>query len=84
MGGGDSFAGALLYALDDPELAKDPAACVSFATAASCLCHTIRGDFNFVSRAEVVALMGGEHQRPRPALSALAPTAAPRPPGRST
>jgi 2-dehydro-3-deoxygluconokinase len=60
VGGGDSFAGALLYALDDPELGKTPDACVAFAAAASCLCHTIRGDFNFVSRAEVVSLMGGD------------------------
>jgi 2-dehydro-3-deoxygluconokinase len=60
VGGGDSFAGALLYALEDPELGKNPDSCVAFATAASCLCHTIQGDFNFVSRAEVVALMGGD------------------------
>jgi len=60
VGAGDSFAGALLYALDEPELGKTPEACVAFAAAASCLCHTIRGDFNFVSRAEVMALMGGD------------------------
>jgi 2-dehydro-3-deoxygluconokinase len=60
VGGGDSFAGSLLYALDDPELGKSPDTCVAFAAAASCLCHTIRGDFNFVSRAEVAALMGGD------------------------
>ena len=60
VGGGDSFAGSLLYALDDPELGKSPDTAVAFAAAASCLCHTIRGDFNFVSRAEVVALMGGD------------------------
>jgi 2-dehydro-3-deoxygluconokinase len=59
VGGGDSFVGALLFALDDPELSKDPAECVAFAAAASCLCHTIPGDFNFVSRAEVVSLMRG-------------------------
>jgi 2-dehydro-3-deoxygluconokinase len=60
VGGGDSFAGSLLYALDDPELGKSPDSCVAFAAAASCLCHTIRGDTNFVSRAEVAALMGGD------------------------
>jgi len=60
VGSGDAFAGALLYALDDAELSRDPATCAGFAAAASCLCHTIRGDFNFVSRAEVVALMGGD------------------------
>ncbi len=60
VGAGDSFAGSLLFALDDPELGKSPDACVAFAAAASCLCHTIRGDFNFVSRAEVAALMEGD------------------------
>jgi len=60
IGSGDAFAGALLYALDDAELSRDPATSVAFAAAASCLCHTIRGDFNFVSRAEAIALMGGE------------------------
>ncbi len=59
VGAGDSFAGALLFALDDPELSRDPAECVAFAAAASCLCHTIPGDFNFVSRSEVVSLMRG-------------------------
>ena len=59
VGGGDSFAGSLLFALDDPELSGQPAACVAFAAAASCLCHTIPGDFNFVSRAEVLSLMRG-------------------------
>jgi 2-dehydro-3-deoxygluconokinase len=60
VGAGDSFAGSLLYALEDPELSRSPDTCVGFAAAASCLCHTIRGDFNFVSRAEVQALMGGD------------------------
>ncbi len=59
VGGGDAFAGALLFALDDPELQKQPSDCVAFAAAASCLCHTIPGDFNFVSRAEVLSLMRG-------------------------
>lgn len=60
VGAGDSFAGSLIFALNDPELSGNPDACVAFAAAASCLCHTIRGDFNFVSRAEVAALMGGD------------------------
>ncbi|HET6411573.1 MAG TPA: sugar kinase [Anaeromyxobacter sp.] len=60
VGAGDSFAGSLLYALEDRELSGDPGKCVAFAAAASCLCHTIRGDFNFVSRAEVLSLMGGD------------------------
>lgn len=60
VGGGDSFAGSLLYALDDAEMGKSTETCVAFATAASCLCHTIHGDFNFVTRAEVAALMNGD------------------------
>jgi 2-dehydro-3-deoxygluconokinase len=59
VGGGDAFAAALIYALNDPELRK-PAGAVSFAAAASCLCHSIEGDFNFSSREEILALMGGE------------------------
>ncbi len=58
VGGGDSFAAALIYALTTPELSQ-PRAAVDFATAASCLAHSIRGDFNLNSRAEVEALMGG-------------------------
>ncbi len=60
VGAGDSFAASLLYALDDPELSQSPDTCVAFAAAASCLAHTIRGDVNFVSKEEVVALMGGD------------------------
>jgi 2-dehydro-3-deoxygluconokinase len=58
VGGGDAFAGALLFALNSPEL-NDPGLAVRFAAAASCLAHSIPGDFNFVSRAEVERLMGG-------------------------
>jgi len=58
VGGGDSFGSGLIYALNTPELSKLEDA-VKFAVAASCLCHSIDGDFNFVSRAEVESLMGG-------------------------
>ncbi len=56
VGGGDAFSGALIYAL----LAgmEHPRA-ISFAAAAACLKHTIHGDFNHVSIAEVEALMSG-------------------------
>ncbi len=57
VGGGDSFMGGLIYALhryDDKQRALD------FAVAASCLKHTIPGDFNLVSVAEVEKLMGGD------------------------
>jgi 2-dehydro-3-deoxygluconokinase len=58
VGGGDSFGAALIFALNTPELSQ-PEDAVRFAVAASCLCHSINGDFNYVSRAEVEALMKG-------------------------
>ncbi len=58
VGGGDSFAGGLIFALTTPELG-DPADAIRYAVAASCLKHSIKGDFNFSTRAEVEALMGG-------------------------
>jgi len=58
VGGGDSFAAGLLFALDCDDFAG-PGEAVGFAAAASCLAHSVAGDFNYVSRAEVEALMGG-------------------------
>lgn len=58
IGGGDSFSAGLVYALNTPALA-DPARAVAFAAAASCLKHSIPGDFNDVSVAEVEALAAG-------------------------
>lgn len=58
VGGGDSFAAGLIFALNTPELAA-PETAIRFATAASCLAHSIVGDFNFSSRKEVESLMGG-------------------------
>jgi 2-dehydro-3-deoxygluconokinase len=57
VGGGDSFCGGLIYGLrtyDDVQQA------LNFAAAASCLKHTIPGDFNMVSVAEVEKLMEGD------------------------
>ena len=58
VGGGDSFMGGLIYGLiafpDDDQKALD------FAVAASCLKHTIYGDFNVVSAKEVENLMEGD------------------------
>jgi 2-dehydro-3-deoxygluconokinase len=58
VGGGDSFCGGLIYGLrtygDDVQQA------LNFAVAASCLKHTVVGDFNMVSVAEVEKLMGGD------------------------
>ncbi len=56
VGGGDSFAGAMIYALANGYNDEDA---VNFAAAASCLKHTIEHDFNFVSVEEVKALAGG-------------------------
>lgn len=58
VGAGDSFAAGLLYALDTPDLAA-PDKAIAFAVAASCLKHSIQGDFNYVTRDEVLALMQG-------------------------
>lgn len=58
FGGGDSFAAGLLYALYSAEF-REPAAAVAFAAAASCLKHSIYGDYNYVSLPEVVQLMNG-------------------------
>ncbi|MFG0288977.1 MAG: sugar kinase [Rhodopirellula sp. JB044] len=58
VGGGDAFAGGLIYAMTTPELSSNETA-VRYAVAASCLKHSIKGDFNFSTRAEVESLMGG-------------------------
>ena len=58
VGGGDSFMGGLIYGLltygDDRQRA------LGFAVAASCLKHSIFGDFNMVTVAEVEKLAGGD------------------------
>lgn len=58
VGGGDSFGAGLIFALNTPELSA-PEDALRFAVASSCLCHSINGDFNHVSRSEVEALMAG-------------------------
>ncbi len=58
VGGGDSFAGGLIYGLN--EYKDDKQAALEFAVAASCLKHTINGDFNRVTLEEVKALAGGD------------------------
>lgn len=57
VGGGDSFAAGLVYGLIAYQ--SDQQA-LDFAAAASCLKHTIPGDFNRVSVPEVEALMKGD------------------------
>lgn len=57
VGAGDAFCGGLLSALLDKMPPQDS---LEFAVAASCLKHTIHGDFNKVTRDEVLKLQGGE------------------------
>ena len=57
VGGGDSFSGGIIHGL----LTKSsPAEALEFAVAASALKHTVTGDFNLVSAAEVETLAGGD------------------------
>lgn len=58
VGGGDSFMGGLIYGL--LTYTTDDQKALDFAVAASCLKHTIYGDFNQVSVEEVEKLMGGD------------------------
>jgi 2-dehydro-3-deoxygluconokinase len=58
VGGGDAFSAGLIFALTDADL-NSPDTAVRFATAASCLAHSIVGDLNYSSRAEVESLMSG-------------------------
>ncbi|MCR5794627.1 MAG: sugar kinase [Solobacterium sp.] len=57
VGGGDSFGGGLIYALLN---GKGTQAAVEFAVAASALKHTIEGDYNMMTVAEVEKLAGGD------------------------
>lgn len=57
VGGGDSFGGGLIYScLQEME----PQQIIEFAVAASCLKHSVEGDFNMVSVDEVMKLAGGD------------------------
>ena len=56
VGGGDSFGGGLIYGLNTY---GDEQQALEFAVAASCLKHTIPGDYNRVSVSEVESLMKG-------------------------
>jgi len=58
VGGGDSFMGGLIYGLMN--WSGEDQKGLDFAVAASCLKHTIKGDFNQVTVDEVEKLMGGD------------------------
>lgn len=57
VGGGDSFGGGLIYACMNDFAPQET---IEFAVAASCLKHSIEGDFNMVSVDEVKKLAGGD------------------------
>lgn len=56
LGGGDSFGAGLIYSLMN---GYDTQRAINFAVAASCLKHSIEGDFNLVTVKEVESLAGG-------------------------
>lgn len=56
VGGGDSFGGGLIFAL---KRGYDAQRAIEFAAAASCLKHSVEGDYNMASLTEVEALAGG-------------------------
>lgn len=58
VGGGDSFMGGLIYGLIT--YSGDDQKALNFAVAASCLKHTITGDFNLTTVKEAETLMGGD------------------------
>ncbi len=57
VGGGDSFCGGLIYGLSS---GMDNKSALEYAVAASCLKHSIEGDFNMMSKDEVLNLMNGD------------------------
>ncbi len=57
VGGGDSFGGGLIYAY---MMNYAPQDILEFAVAASCLKHSVEGDYNMMSVEEVTALAGGD------------------------
>jgi len=59
VGAGDSFAAGLLHAFHSERYAE-PQQSLDFAVAASCLKHSIQGDFNYVTEAEIAALAAGQ------------------------
>ena len=58
VGGGDSFMGGLIYGL--LTYPGDDQKALNFAVAASCLKHTIEGDYNLMTIDEVEKLMSGD------------------------
>lgn len=57
VGSGDAFDAGILHGLTQPTF--DPQYTIEFATASSCLAHSIPGDWNYASLAEIEELMHG-------------------------
>ena len=60
VGGGDSFASGLIWGMLN---GHEEQQVIDFATAFSALCHTIRNDWNLVTRAEAETLAAGGSAR---------------------
>ena len=58
VGGGDSFGGGLIYGMMN--FPADDQKIIEFAVGASCLKHSIEGDYNMVTVDEVLKLIGGD------------------------
>ena len=56
VGGGDSFGAGLIYSMLEGKSAQET---IEFAVAASCLKHSVEGDYNMMSVSEVESLAGG-------------------------
>ena len=57
VGGGDAFSAGLIYGINNFNDVKEA---LEFAVAASCLKHSVNGDFNLATLPEVLKLMGGD------------------------
>lgn len=57
LGAGDAFTAGLVFSFLQN---SDPKTAISFATAAGCLAHSIEGDYNYSTRAEIESLMQGD------------------------
>ena len=58
VGGGDSFSAGIIFGL--LEYPEDEQKALDFAVAASCLKHSISGDFNLTKKSEVETLLAGD------------------------
>lgn len=57
LGAGDAFTAGLIYSFLQN---SGPLSAIAFATAAGCLAHSVEGDYNYSTRAEIEAVMHGD------------------------